>query len=68
GQVTGPAGEPSDGTVTVSETELEGLTDSVELGVSHTEMLLSQDVARQIGEFLAHGEFLATGQAMRDVE
>ena len=68
GQVTGGAGEPSDGTVAVSETELEGLTDSVELGVSHTEMLLSKDVAKQIGQFLAHGEFLAEGQTTRGAE
>jgi hypothetical protein len=68
GQVTGRAGEPSDGTVAVSEAELEGAKDSVELGVTHTEMLLSKDVARQVGQFLALGEFLATGQVVRGEE
>ncbi|MGD9020636.1 MAG: alpha/beta hydrolase [Lysobacterales bacterium] len=59
GQVTGKVGEPSDGTVAVSETDLEGAKDSVELGVTHTEMLVSAHVARQVGHFLRHGEFLA---------
>ena len=63
GQVTGRVGEPSDGTVAVSETDLEGAKDSVELGVTHTEMLVSPGVAEQVGHFLEHGEFLATGQA-----
>jgi pimeloyl-ACP methyl ester carboxylesterase len=62
GQVTGRVGEPSDGTVAVSETDLEGAKDSVELGVSHTQMILSAEVADQVGHFLRHGEFLATAQ------
>ena len=63
GQVTGRVGEPSDGTVAVSETDLEGAKDSVELSVTHTEMILSAGAAEQVGHFLEHGEFLATSQA-----
>jgi pimeloyl-ACP methyl ester carboxylesterase len=61
GQVTGRAGEPGDGTVAVSETELEGLSDSVELGVSHTGMLVSSEVAEHVGRFLLHGQFGESG-------
>lgn len=57
GQVAGPHGEPSDGTVAVSETELEGLTDAVEMEVSHSEMLVSAGVVEQVEHFLLHGEF-----------
>jgi len=57
GQVAGRHGEASDGTVTVSETELEGLKDSVEMDVSHSEMLVSSQVIEQVEQFLQHGEF-----------
>jgi pimeloyl-ACP methyl ester carboxylesterase len=57
GQITGPQGEPNDGSVAVSETELEGLKDAVEIGVSHTEMLVSAEVVEQVEHFLLHGEF-----------
>jgi len=57
GQVTGRHGEPSDGTVAVSETELEGLKDSVEMEVSHSEMLVSAEVIEQVEQFLQRGEF-----------
>lgn len=49
--------EECDGTIGVSETKLPGLTDHVALPVSHMGMLLSARVARQVGEFLAHGRF-----------
>ena len=57
GQVAGQHGEPSDGTVAVSETELKGLKDSVEMNVSHSEMLFSSEVIEQVEHFLLHGEF-----------
>lgn len=57
GLVAGRAGEPSDGTVALSETEADGLGDSTELAVSHTEMLWSADVAAQVGHFLQNGKF-----------
>jgi len=50
--------EPNDGSVAVSETQLDGLTDSVELPVAHSEMLLSNRVVEQVDHFLAHGQFV----------
>ena len=57
GQITGRHNEPNDGTVRVSETELEGLKDKIELEVSHTEMLVSSEVVDQLEHFLLSGEF-----------
>ena len=57
GRVVGKPGEPSDGSVAVSETQLEGLADSIELPVAHSEMLLSSEVVRQVEQFLLHGSF-----------
>jgi len=57
GLIAGKHGEPNDGSVTVSETELDGLKDSVELDVSHTEMLVSAEVVEQVEQFLFHGKF-----------
>jgi hypothetical protein len=48
---------PNDGTVAVSETMLDGMTDHVTLPVSHFGMLLSSAVARQTVNFLRHGRF-----------
>ena len=48
---------PSDGTVSVQETMLEGMTDHVVLPVSHTGLLLSARVALQVVYFLQHGRF-----------
>ena len=62
GRVAGSHGEPSDGTVAVSETELEGLKDSVEMDVSHSEMLVSAGVVEQVEHFLRQGEFLGNQQ------
>ena len=52
--------EDSDGTVGVSETKLPGHKAHLTLPVSHMGMLLSADVARQVGEFLARGQFSAS--------
>lgn len=49
--------EDCDGTVAVSETRLPGQTAHLTLPVSHMGMLMSARVARQVGEFLAHGRF-----------
>jgi pimeloyl-ACP methyl ester carboxylesterase len=62
GQIAGPPGEPNDGSVTVSETELAGLKDAVEIDVSHTEMLVSAEVVAQVEHFLLQGEFLSDQQ------
>jgi len=49
--------EDCDGTIAVSETKLPGHSAHVTLPVSHMGMLLSGDVAREVGEFLLNGRF-----------
>jgi pimeloyl-ACP methyl ester carboxylesterase len=61
GQIAGRHDEPSDGTVTVRETELEGRKDSIEMAVAHTEMLFSAEVVDQAECFLMHGKFEKDG-------
>lgn len=46
-----------DGTVYVSETQLEAASDHLILPVSHTGMLVDKQVAKQTGYFLTHGKF-----------
>jgi hypothetical protein len=46
-----------DGTVAVAETKLPGLTDHCVVETSHTGLLLSAEVARQVTQFLLHGRF-----------
>jgi pimeloyl-ACP methyl ester carboxylesterase len=48
---------PSDGTVAVAETRLEGMTDHITAPVSHLGLLLSQRVAHYTGQFLRTGRF-----------
>jgi pimeloyl-ACP methyl ester carboxylesterase len=48
---------PNDGVVTVAETRLPGLADHVVLPVSHSGMLFSARVAREVCAFLRHGHF-----------
>ena len=48
---------PNDGTVAVAETKLPGITDHLELPVTHTGLLVSAEVASQTAFFLRHGEF-----------
>jgi len=52
-------GEPSDGTVAVSETKLPGHTAHREMAVSHMGLLVSRPVAAEVSEFLTHGRFTA---------
>ena len=49
--------EDCDGTVSVSETKLDGITAHLTLPVSHMGMLMSHRVARQVGTFLSTGRF-----------
>ena len=58
GHVAGPFGEPNDGTVAVAETRLDGATDHIIVPTTHTGLLISRNVAEQIGSFLRRGEFL----------
>jgi len=49
---------PNDGAVSVAETRLEAAADSVVLPVSHTAMIFSGRVARQVCAFVRDGKFL----------
>jgi hypothetical protein len=57
GRLVGTLGGPSDGTILVEETELDGTADRVVLRVSHTGMLFSAAVARAAAAFLQTGRF-----------
>jgi len=57
GRITGRSNEINDGSVTIGETELEGLKDSVELAVTHSQMLVSEEVVDQVEQFLMNGMF-----------
>jgi pimeloyl-ACP methyl ester carboxylesterase len=57
GRLVGTLGGPSDGTILVEETELDGTADRLVLRVSHTGMLFSAAVARAAGAFLTTGRF-----------
>jgi pimeloyl-ACP methyl ester carboxylesterase len=57
GMLMGGAGKPGDGTVAVRETLAEGLQDHLVLPVTHTGMLYSAEVARQVAGFLKSGSF-----------
>jgi pimeloyl-ACP methyl ester carboxylesterase len=48
---------PHDGVVAVSETQIPGATDHIQLPVSHTGMLIAPSVARQAAQFLRNGYF-----------
>jgi len=61
GRLVGTLEGPSDGTVLVEETLLDGATDRVVLRVSHTGMLFSAAVAKQAGAFLSTGRFERLG-------
>ena len=58
GLITGGHTGPSDGSVAVSETQLVGLADSVEIPVAHSEMLISVEVVKQAEWFVVHGHFI----------
>jgi pimeloyl-ACP methyl ester carboxylesterase len=57
GRLIGTHGVPSDGTILVEETQLDGAADHVVLRVSHSGMLFSAAVARAAGVFLSTGRF-----------
>jgi pimeloyl-ACP methyl ester carboxylesterase len=49
---------PNDGTVAMSETIVPGCTDEITLPVTHSGLVFSYKVARQVAHFLATGTFL----------
>ena len=61
GRILTDFGEPSDGTVAVAETKLDGAQDRLVMRVSHRGMILSRRVADQVWNFLQRGEFRRTG-------
>jgi pimeloyl-ACP methyl ester carboxylesterase len=58
GMLLGGLGEPGDGTVAVAETRSEGLREHRLLPVTHTGMLFSRQVAREVAHFLRAGSFM----------
>ena len=61
GRLTGGLQGANDGTVSVRETQADGLADRTELPVTHTGMLVSSAVAAQVAFFLSHGHFERSG-------
>ncbi|GAA4897040.1 esterase/lipase family protein [Ferrimonas pelagia] len=57
GTLLGAGGADSDGTVLISETQIDGMQDHITLPATHTSMLLSEPVAQQTDHFLRHGAF-----------
>jgi hypothetical protein len=56
--MAGLTGKDSDGTVALAETESARLSDRITSPLSHTGMLFSSRVAREIACFLEQGQFL----------
>lgn len=57
GLLVGGHDGPGDGTVSIHETRVDGLTDHLVLAVTHSSMLYSADVADQAAGFLENGSF-----------
>jgi hypothetical protein len=57
GRLVGRHRAPSDGTVFLDETRLDGAAQHLVLPVTHTGLPFSAEVARQTGEFLRSGRF-----------
>jgi hypothetical protein len=57
GRLVGPLAGPNDGTVRVEETRLPGAVEHLTLRVSHSALVYSPAVARQIAAFLRDGRF-----------
>jgi len=57
GRLLGGLPDPNDGVVAVEETRMSGLHDQITLNVSHSGMLISASVAKQVCIFLQNGSF-----------
>jgi pimeloyl-ACP methyl ester carboxylesterase len=57
GRLVGKHDSPSDGTVFLDETQLQGAREHLVLRVSHTGLPFSSEVSRQTGVFLSTGRF-----------
>jgi pimeloyl-ACP methyl ester carboxylesterase len=57
GRLVGPFDAPSDGTVLVEETHLPGAKQHLSMRTTHSGMVYSASVARQIASFLRDGRF-----------
>ena len=57
GRLLGPMAAPNDGTVWLDETQLPGAAEQLLVRVSHTGMVYSAEVARQVAAFLKDGRF-----------
>jgi pimeloyl-ACP methyl ester carboxylesterase len=57
GRLMGPFGAPSDGTVLVEETQLPGAKQHLSMRTTHSGMVYSAPVARQVASFLSDGRF-----------
>jgi pimeloyl-ACP methyl ester carboxylesterase len=62
GFAVGALSSPHDGTVSVAETELPGLTDHCVIAATHTGLLFSAEAAEQVQAFLAGGRFIRSGK------
>jgi pimeloyl-ACP methyl ester carboxylesterase len=60
GSLTAAFDTANDGTVAVSETELDGITAHTVMAATHSGLVFSDPVARQSAHFLAHGRFVET--------
>jgi pimeloyl-ACP methyl ester carboxylesterase len=57
GRVTGQLSGPNDGTVSVAETRLAGMTEHKVFHVNHSSMVFSHEVANAVCQFLHTGHF-----------
>jgi pimeloyl-ACP methyl ester carboxylesterase len=63
GRITGGLPKPNDGTVAVAETRHEGLSGHITLPVTHTGLIFSEPVSRQVLSFLTRGRFMPVSSA-----
>ena len=57
---------PHDGVISVAETAVGGMKAAVQVGVSHSQLLVSREVGRLVCRFLQHGDFAS--QAVHPAE